>query len=201
MDDAVADRARFHHIGNVRGGLLDAARQILNQQGRGHLSLRAIAARTGVAAATVYYHYRNKDALLAALAVEGFSALSQAMAQADAARGEHTGLRATGLAYLGFVQAQPALYALMYEVRDQARSPEVAVAEEAAFAVMRGAIGRDGVSRYPPGTADNVSATIWACGRGIAAIALARGGQDGAQSIQQALRGLEFLITRRFSGE
>jgi AcrR family transcriptional regulator len=47
--------------------ILETALHILDQEGEGGLSMRAIAARLDVKAASLYYHVRNKDALLQAL--------------------------------------------------------------------------------------------------------------------------------------
>ena len=50
---AILERRRTYHVGNVRSQLLSAAREILQEQGRVGLSLRAIADRGGVAPGTV----------------------------------------------------------------------------------------------------------------------------------------------------
>jgi TetR/AcrR family tetracycline transcriptional repressor len=48
--------------------ILETVLDILDHEGDAGLSLRAIAARLDVKAASLYYHVRNKDALLQALA-------------------------------------------------------------------------------------------------------------------------------------
>ncbi|MFI7611207.1 TetR/AcrR family transcriptional regulator [Nonomuraea terrae] len=48
--------------------ILETALDILDQEGDAGLSMRAIAARLDVKAASLYYHVRNKDTLLQALA-------------------------------------------------------------------------------------------------------------------------------------
>ncbi|MFZ5729499.1 MAG: TetR/AcrR family transcriptional regulator, partial [Pseudomonadota bacterium] len=125
MTSAVLARRRSYHVGNVRSQLSSAARGLLESEGASGLSLRAIARRTGVALGTVYYHYADKNALLSGLAVEGFHDLAEAMREATDAREGISGLRAAGLAYLDFVRRRPAVYGLMYEIRDASRRPEV----------------------------------------------------------------------------
>ena len=95
---AVLARRRSYHVGNVRSQLSSAASALLESEGASALSLRAIARRTGVALGTVYYHYADKHALLAGLAVEGFRNLAEALHDAADARGEVSGLRAAGMA-------------------------------------------------------------------------------------------------------
>lgn len=200
MTPATAERRRTYHVGNVRGQLLAAARDILHESGRSGLSLRAIADRAGVAPGTVYYHYADKAALLAGLAVDGFRQLAETMRAAYETAGPGEGLRTTGAAYLTFLREKPELYELMYEARDAGRREDVAAAEAEAFAVSRGAIMADFADQHAPEVADKIAEAIWAWGRGIAAVALSRG-EPGCgpedEAVVSAVRGLEALIFRR----
>ncbi len=194
------ERRRTYHVGNVRVQLLSAARDILQESGRAGLSLRAIADRAGVAPGTVYYHYADKAALLGGLAVDGFRQLADAMRQAYEARGEDSGLRSIGAAYLSFLRQKPELYELMYEARDEGRRAEVTAAEAEAFEVSRTAILADYAVQHSPELAHKIAEAIWAWGRGIAAVALSRARPgDGPQdeTVEAAVRGLEALILRR----
>ena len=199
MTSAVLARRRSYHVGNVRSQLSTAARGLLESEGASALSLRAIARRTGVALGTVYYHYADKNALLSGLAVEGFRDLGEAMRQATETRKAASGLRAAGMAYLEFVRRRPAIYGLMYEIRDASRRPEVVEAEAAAFEEMVRAVsldfGDDAGERAPR----QVAQAIWACARGIAALAIARGEPGGldAQTVDESVRGLEILVAPR----
>lgn len=53
-----------------RKEIVDAALALLNEVGMDKLSTRALAARLGVAQPALYWHFRNKDALLDALNAE-----------------------------------------------------------------------------------------------------------------------------------
>lgn len=194
MTAASLARRRTYHVGNVRGQLLAAARDILAEQGLAALSLRAIAVRAGVAPGTVYYHYADKAALLAGLAIDGFRQLAESMQQAYSADPALGGLRTTGAAYLAFVREKPELYALMYEACDAGRE-DVAAAEAEAIEVSRQAIMADFGADYPPDLTRDMAQAIWVWGRGIAAVARARPA-DGEAAIQTAVRGLGALIAR-----
>ena len=187
---------RAYHVGNVRNRLLAAAKTILEREGRDHLQLRAIAARIGVSAPTVYYHYADKRSLLAALAREGFAALRGALEHADAGETGGAGLRAISAAYLGFVDEHPALYRLMYELRDSEPTAEVVAAEDDAFNALRQAVARTLSKTAPEEAAETVAEALWAFGRGAAAVGLSRGRCSGGAAlawIQQALLGLALL--------
>jgi len=194
---AVLARRRSYHVGNVRSQLSSAASALLETEGASALSLRAIARRTGVALGTVYYHYADKHALLAGLAAEGFRDLAAALRTATDGRGEGGGIRAAGMAYLSFVRARPALYGLMYEMRDVGRREEVEEAESAAFSEMVRAASEDLRPGAEPEAVRQVAQAIWACARGIAALALARGGPGrlDSKTVQDAVQGLEILVS------
>ena len=195
---AVLARRRSYHVGNVRSQLSAAASALLETEGASALSLRAIARRTGVALGTVYYHYADKQALLAGLAAEGFRDLSVALRTATDGRGGGSGIRAAGMAYLNFVRARPALYGLMYEPREIGRREEVEEAESAAFAEMIRAAAEDLPGGTEAESIRQVAQGIWSCARGIAALALARGGpgQLDGQTVREAVQGLETLVSR-----
>ena len=104
----------YHH-GNLRAALIEAGLAALEQQDTADLSLRAIARDVGVSANAAYRHFADKDALLAALAAEGFRRFAQH--QAQAAQGHATALEARtteGRAYIQFAQDHPALFRLMF---------------------------------------------------------------------------------------
>ncbi|HUQ73679.1 MAG TPA: TetR/AcrR family transcriptional regulator [Burkholderiales bacterium] len=95
----------YHH-GDLRAALLRGAAKILETQGIPALSLRDAARRAGVSHSAPYRHFPDREALLAALAAEGFELLGEAM------RG-HSG-REMGEAYVRFALAHPQRFRLMF---------------------------------------------------------------------------------------
>jgi len=59
----------------LRRALLDATLQLVEQYGPQGFTLRAAARAAGVTAGATYHHFEDKDALIAALAEEGFELL------------------------------------------------------------------------------------------------------------------------------
>lgn len=104
----------YHH-GDLRNALRQSAREILEGEGLAALSLRAVARRVGVSHAAPYRHFPNHEALLADLAVEGFSELREAIAGAAAAPGGQADkIAEIGAAYMRFAVRRPALARLMF---------------------------------------------------------------------------------------
>jgi AcrR family transcriptional regulator len=107
--------AKTYHHGDLRNALLDAARALLETDGIGELSLRAVARKAGVSHAAPYRHFPNHEALLVELAVEGFAELRGGLAAAAAAPGQQSDrIAAIGAAYMRFVATRPALARLMF---------------------------------------------------------------------------------------
>lgn len=94
-----------------------AARAQMRAEGSAALSLRAIARALDVTAPALYSYFPNREALITALVVDGFSALAEAMEAADAAlpHSDYRGrLAAVYRAYRAFALAHPFDFQLIY---------------------------------------------------------------------------------------
>ena len=112
LPPAASKPARTYHHGDLRNALIDAGLAALEVHDASELSLRALARDLGVSANAVYRHFADKNALLAALAAEGFRRFAQAQHLAhQAGQGDAA---VTGLAYVQFAQRHPALFRLMF---------------------------------------------------------------------------------------
>lgn len=110
--------APYHH-GNLRQALIDAALETLARDGAEAVTLRALARATGVSHAAPARHFPTRDALFAAIAEHGFTALTAAVSHARQEPAEPMQhMRAMALAHLTWAVANPALYGAM-------RNPEV----------------------------------------------------------------------------
>lgn len=64
----------YHH-GDLKNALIQAGMEILAEQGLRNLSLRKVAKQAGVSHAAPYAHFKDKQALIAAISTEGFRQL------------------------------------------------------------------------------------------------------------------------------
>src|SRR5262245_54976951 len=94
--------------------ILDASIDLLRTGGVGALSMREVARRAGVSHQAPYHHFADREAILAAIAEEGFSGLADALHRArEGATTTAERLKASGLAYVEFALSHPAHYRVM----------------------------------------------------------------------------------------
>ena len=74
---------RPYHHGDLRSALLQSAERTLRERGAAALSLRELAREAGVSHAAPGRHFRDKQALLDALALAGYERLAQSQEAAD----------------------------------------------------------------------------------------------------------------------
>ncbi len=111
------DLKRGYHHGHLREALIEAAVDLVAEQDIGAVSLRAVARRAGVTNAAPYHHFKDKRALLAAVAAEGFRVLQDAVLAAHAEVANATPeeqLEQLGMAYITFAISHPAHYQVMF---------------------------------------------------------------------------------------
>lgn len=98
---------QYHH-GDLKNALIQAGIEILSKEGIQALSLRSVAKRAGVSHAAPYAHFADKQALIAAIAAEGYKKLYHRLSSAQQAEAEPLPrLTATAHAYLQFALDEP----------------------------------------------------------------------------------------------
>jgi len=114
-DNSVNMAKQTYHHGDLRAALIAAGLRLLAERDAEALSLREVASSVGVSATSVYRHFPDKKALMAALAREGlarFGVIEHEVVQAGG--GGRAGLVAAGRAYIRFALANPALFRLIF---------------------------------------------------------------------------------------
>ncbi|NKJ03015.1 TetR/AcrR family transcriptional regulator [Novosphingobium sp. SG707] len=141
------------------------------------VGLRALARDTGVSAMAPYRHFRDKDALLAAVAMRGFADLRDQLLAANAAPDPREALVAQGQAYLAFARARPALFRLMFAGHDGGPPP----IEDNAYGVM---VRR--VRELAPVSLEAATLACWSAVHGMATLALDGGLSPDGSSVEHA---------------
>ena len=108
---------RGYHHGNLKEALLRAALELIAQKGPAGFTFAEAARWAGVSPAAPYRHFRDRDELLASVALRGFTQFEAVLARAwdDGRPDAFTALDRLGKAYLEFARTEPAYYSAMFE--------------------------------------------------------------------------------------
>lgn len=165
---------RTYHHGNLRAALLERAWDVVDAEGADALSLRQLARDVGVSHGASARHFRDKQALLDALAIEGFARLNAALGAAvsgDAPFAER--FRAAGDAYVSFAVRHPAILRTMYTAKHhEAASAELIEVSHVAMPALVALItAAQEAGELPPGAAEEAAVVAFAAVHGVATLA------------------------------
>src|SRR5213595_809254 len=106
------DGPRGYHHGNLKEALIRAALELIAQKGTAGFTFAEAARTAGVSPAAPYRHFRDRDELLANVALRGFDQFEMALARAwDGGKPKpFKAFERVGAAYLAFARAEPAYY-------------------------------------------------------------------------------------------
>jgi AcrR family transcriptional regulator len=166
---------RGYHHGNLKEALIRAALELIAQKGPAGFTFAEAARWAGVSPAAPYRHFRDREELLASVALRGFEAFEQALARAwDNGRpNAMAALDRLGKAYLAFARTQPAFYSAMFEAGVAPdTNADLQAAGDRAFAILRLAaealIADMPAKTRPP--ALMLALHVWAMAHGIASL-------------------------------
>ena len=156
--------------------LLNAAADLLEEEGADALSVRRIAAAAKVAPMGVYNHFDSKSGIIEALFVEGFERLEVAMSSLPDIDDPVEALSVACRRYRALALAHPRVYELMFlspvpgfEPSDEAK--EVAIAAfDGLVAAVRRAMSAGALADGEPTT---VAQILWSAIHGWMALELA----------------------------
>ena len=191
--------ADAYHHGDLREGLLTAAREALETTAPEDITLKALAVRLGVSQPAPYRHFVSREALLQAVATDGFHRFRIAMQAAEAQAGGGESFTATSLAYVRFAQQNRGVYRLLFASRLLHGGDAAGPLAEAAAAAFHYLL--DSVSTHaPPERARAIAVWIWSTLHGIVMLdaeGLLSGPPDNPLTVEQVVRELGEAIRAR----
>jgi AcrR family transcriptional regulator len=192
--------ADAYHHGDLREALLAAAREALETTAPEQISLKALATRLGVSQPAPYRHFASREALLQAVAEDGFLRFAAALRAADDEGGSTVeAMRRGFLAYIRFGQANRGVYRLMFA------SPLLPASEpggglqrasHGAFSILLEQVG----AHMPPQRARAIAIWIWSTLHGIVMLdaqGLLRGPPDDPVTVEQVVDELVSAVHAR----
>ena len=170
-----------------------AARELAESEGWDAVTTRRLAAEIEYSQPVLYSHFTGKDAIMAAVAVEGFAELAAELRTArTSATDTRQALAAVGGAYSAFAERRPALYDAMFT-----HAVDLPFATAGAPAPLHAGFNEIAEALRPhAGPADLalLTETFWAALHGL--VTLTRGGRLPRQGHDLRLA----LLLDRFTG-
>jgi len=167
----------------LRDRILDAARELFVEQGYEAVTMRKIAERIEYSPTAIYFHFKDKQALLVELCDADFGALAQEFQKIARIADPIERLRQIGRAYVGFGIASPNHYRLMFMtphalgMRPEDSRLRKGNPEEDAYAFLRATTAEaiaSGRLRPELSDADLVSQMVWAGTHGVVSLHIAK---------------------------
>lgn len=179
-----ATSAPYHH-GNLRQALVDAAVAAEAEVGIGGLTLREVARRVGVSHAAAYRHFESRDALVRAVADQGFARLDDVLTAVPVEHWQPLArFHVLAAEYVRFALRERPHFRLMFALQPGGGAPGAdpdprLAAVRAHFTAAVEAAVKAALLRE--GSAERMGAVAWAQVHGIATLALAGGLADAAE--------------------
>lgn len=178
--------------GTLRDTLVDAAVALIARKGPQGFSLREVARRARVSEAAPYWHFTDREALLAAVAERGFVEMAKGMMEVWSREAEPAErFRALGIGYVRFALAHPSYLRVMFgsEVPDKAVHPGLKEAGERTFAMLVQAITDcQAAGQVRSGAPEEFAVAAWSIVHGFAALLVDGKLKDRVGSAEEAER-------------
>jgi AcrR family transcriptional regulator len=147
---------------------------LVAERGPQGFSLREVARRARVSEAAPYWHFSSRQALLAAVAEQGFIGLATAMAEVrERVTDPRRQLQELGIAYVRFALTHPSHLRIMFgsEIGDKGAHPSLDAAGDRAFGLLVAAISEAQRAGYVRrGDSKDLAVAAWALVHGLSAL-------------------------------
>ena len=164
----------------IRGRILDAARELFVAEGVESVTMRRIADKIEYSATAIYFHFRDKEALLVELCDCDFRAFAHRFHEIAKIADPVERLRAAGRAYIAFGVENQSHYRLMFMTpKDHSKESTLTKGnpEEDAYAFLEGIVAElvaKRLLRKELSDVDLASQVIWSGVHGVVALEIAK---------------------------
>jgi AcrR family transcriptional regulator len=182
MSASSAQERRERQRGEARRTILDAAGEILMEEGTEAFSMRRLAARCGYTLPTIYHHFGDKPGLLEALLDERFREMADAIRSAASPVDDTVeNLRRMLRAFVDFGLSHPRHYQLMISMIQEGSEPPAAEeARELLESPVRTLLER---GRLRAGEVKVCTQVIWAFAHGLISLLTSRADLEWAPDL------------------
>ncbi|MFI2280830.1 TetR/AcrR family transcriptional regulator [Nocardia beijingensis] len=162
---STSEKSGYHH-GDLRAALLSTAMEML--EAGEPFSLRAVARRAGVSPTAPYRHFKDRDALESALAVEGFRDLLADLGEGRNPPASLADLAEFAVAYVAFALRRPPLFRVMFGKPCDDADDERVKAADALHELLADALDQV----FPEADASALASAGWGLAHGLACLHL-----------------------------
>jgi AcrR family transcriptional regulator len=210
MNPSTATDRREREKLAIRTKILDAARELFAEHGYDAVTMRTIAEKIEYTPTAIYYHFKDKDALIHEMCDEDWAALAEEFQKIATVANPVDRLREMGRAYTRFAFEHPNHYRLMFMTPQ--KSYEFAPLErkgkpdQDAYAFLLWTVGQAAAAGLlAPTYAADVEMTaqvIWAAVHGIVALHIVKGNDPWVEwrPITQRVETILDLLVRGLTG-
>ena len=176
--------------------MLNAAEAVLDREGTGGITIRAVAREAAVAPMSVYNRFDHKDGLLTALATRALDELAEAIQTPDDDAADDR-FRQACRAYRDFALRHPARYSLIFASGSPLSDQTSAVAERgrAVFSILADLIRGLAAEARSPLDPTEAAQSVWSAIHGAVSIE-----QVGIGQTEDAAASFESLVTLLITG-
>lgn len=131
-------KSGYHH-GDLRAGLIEATRQLVEEKGPDGFSVSDACKLAGVSSAAPYKHFKDKDDMLVAMVMEGMVRHMHQMMEtvADLPQGSPKRLTALGREYVNFALRENGVFRLKFGgYTDRLNDPRLQAVGEQTFGLV-----------------------------------------------------------------
>jgi AcrR family transcriptional regulator len=161
---SIAER-KAREKGEREQRIKDAARRIATDEGWQAVTIRRLAEEIEYSQPVIYSHFRNRDAIVDAVAVEGFGQIAKLLRAAkDSSSNDRLALENVATAYIDFALGHSALYEAMLTLSSELRfaQPDAQSELREAFEALSSVVAPFCQE------ADTATETLWAALHGAA---------------------------------
>jgi AcrR family transcriptional regulator len=117
-----------------RAQIISAARRIAELEGWSNVTVRRLSDEISYSQPVLYAHFASREAILAAVAIEGFQEIGLALEKARKRVKSGNAVESVAATYLKFAASSPALYEVMFSLSLSVPFGEAATPPELRFA-------------------------------------------------------------------
>jgi AcrR family transcriptional regulator len=163
----------------IRTRILDAARELFANEGVESVTMRRIADRIEYSPTAIYFHFRDKEALLAELCDCDFRSFAHGFIEIAQIADPVERLRAAGRAYVSFGLSNPSHYRLMFMTPKTTEASTIAKGnpEEDSYAFLRSIVAElmeQGRFRDDITDVDLAAQVMWSAMHGLVSLEIAK---------------------------